>query len=86
MLEGTGKCWTGACFMGLSLDELADIARQATGRQVTVLRDLSLDQLRTELRQSNDPRRRYIANFQRAPLFTQGSAGRATIRGDWALC
>jgi hypothetical protein len=81
VLEGTGKCWTGACLMGLSLDELADIAQKATGRKVTVLRDLSLDQLRSELRQVNDPRRRYIANFQRAPLFTQGGGHHSPIAG-----
>src|SRR5438132_975359 len=27
VLQGTGKCWTGICFMGLTLDELADVAR-----------------------------------------------------------
>src|SRR6188768_708000 len=42
VLAGTGKCWTGLCLMGLSLDELAEIARHATGRKVTVLRDLTL--------------------------------------------
>jgi hypothetical protein len=36
--------------MGLSLDELGDVARHATGRKVTVLRNLSLEQYRNELR------------------------------------
>lgn len=81
VLEGTGKCWTGICFMGLSLDELAEVARQATGRKVTLLRDLSLGQFREELRQVNDPARRYIVNFQRAPLFAQGVGHHSPIAG-----
>jgi hypothetical protein len=71
-LAGTGACWTGVCWGGLSLDALADVARHATGRKVTVLRDLSLAQFRDELRRVNDPKLRYIVNFQRAPLFAQG--------------
>lgn len=81
VLEGTGRCWTGTCFMGLSLDELAEVTRHATGRKVTVLRDLSLDQFREELRHVNDPARRYIANFQRAPLFAQGGGHHSPVAG-----
>jgi hypothetical protein len=81
VLEGTGKCWTGICFMGLSLDDLAEVARQATGRKVTLLRDLSLAQFREELRSANDPTRRYIVNFQRAPLFAQGGGHHSPIAG-----
>jgi len=81
VLSGTGKCWTGLCLMGLSLDELAEIARHATGRKVTVLRDLTLAQFRAELAHVNDPSRRYIANFQRAPLFAQGGGHHSPIAG-----
>jgi hypothetical protein len=81
VLAGTGKCWTGLCMMGLSLDELADIARHATGRKVSVLRDLSLAQFRDELRHTNDLDRRYIVNFQRAPLFAQGGGHHSPIAG-----
>ena len=81
VLEGTGKCSTGVCFMGLTLDELADVARHATGRKVTLLRDLSLAQFRDELRHVNDPSRRYIANFQRAPLFAQGGGHHSPVAG-----
>jgi hypothetical protein len=81
VLEGTGRCWTGTCFMGLSLDELAEVTRHATGRKVTVLRDLSLAQFREELRHVNDPARRYIANFQRAPLFAQGGGHHSPVAG-----
>lgn len=81
VLAGTGKCWTGMCLMGLSLDELADVARHATGRKVTVLRNLTLAQFREELTHVNDPSRRYIANFQRAPLFAQGGGHHSPIAG-----
>lgn len=79
VLDGTGKCWTGLCVMGLSLDELAEVARHATGRKVSVLRDLTLAQFRAELPHVNDPSRRYIANFQRAPLFAQGGGHHSPI-------
>jgi hypothetical protein len=81
VLAGTGRCWTGQCWMGLSLEELADVARRATGRKVSVLRDLSLTQFRDELRHANDLERRYIVNFQRAPLFGQGGGHHSPIGG-----
>ena len=81
VLEGTGKCWTGTCFMGLTLDELAEVTRQASGRKVTLLRDLSLEQFRQELRHVNELGRRYIVNFHRAPLFSQGGGHHSPIAG-----
>ena len=78
-LDGTGKCWGGFCMAGLSLDELAEIARHATGRKVTVLRNLTLAQFREELTHVNDPARRYIVNFQRAPLFAQGGGHHSPV-------
>lgn len=81
VLTGTGKCWTGLCLMGLSLDELAEVTRHATGRKVTVLRNLTLAQFREELTHVNDPSRRYIANFLRGPLFAQGGGHHSPIAG-----
>jgi hypothetical protein len=81
VLDGTGKCWSGICFMGLSLDELSEVARRATGRKVTLLRDLTLEQFRDELRHANDPSRRYIVNFQRAPLFARGGGHHSPVAG-----
>ena len=81
VLAGTGKCWSGICLMGLSLDELAEVARHATGRKVTVLRNLTLAQFREELTHVNDPSRRYIVNFLRAPLFAQGGGHHSPIAG-----
>ena len=63
VLAGTGKCWTGICVMGLTLDQLAGVARKHTQRAVTVLRDLTRERFRAELRRSNDPRLRYLINF-----------------------
>jgi hypothetical protein len=54
VLAHTKKCWSGFCFLGLSLDELADVTRTATKRNVTLLRDLTPDDFREELRRSND--------------------------------
>src|SRR5882724_3047994 len=81
VLKGTGECWSGICWMGLSLDQLAEVARHSTGRKVTVLRNLTLAQFREELKHVNDPTRRYIVNFQRAPLFTQGGGHHSPIAG-----
>jgi hypothetical protein len=44
VLAGTWSCWTGVCIMGLTLDELAEVARANTSRKVSVLRDLSENQ------------------------------------------
>ncbi len=81
VLSGTGQCWSGFCWMGLSLDELAGVARHATGRKVSVLRNLTLAQFRDELRRTNELDRRYIVNFQRAPLFAQGGGHHSPIAG-----
>jgi hypothetical protein len=78
-LSGTGECWTGICWGGLSLDALAQVARHATGRRVTLLRDLTLAQFRHELKRVNDPKLRYIVNFQRAPLFAEGGGHHSPI-------
>lgn len=79
VLEGSGRCWTGICWGGLSLDELAELTRHASGRKVTVLRDLTLARFRDELRHVNDLDRRYVVNFQRAPLFAQGGGHHSPI-------
>ena len=81
VLQGTGECRTGICWDGLTLDDLAEVARHATGRKVTVLRNLTLPQFREELRHTNDPNRRYIVNFQRAPLFAEGGGHHSPLAG-----
>lgn len=69
VLAGTGLCWTGFCIMGLTLDELAGLARAKTARRVTVLRDMSEEGFRNHLKSSNDPAHRYIINFDRKMIF-----------------
>jgi hypothetical protein len=81
VLAGTGRCWTGVCIMGLTLDELADVARANTPRKITVLRDLSEEQFRDHLRRSNDPGRRYIVNFNRERIFGAGAGHHSPIGG-----
>ena len=81
VLAGTGRCWTGVCIFGLTLDELADVARANTSRKITVLRDLTEEQFREHLRRSNDPTRRYIVNFNRERIFGAGVGHHSPIGG-----
>ena len=80
VLDGTGYCWTGYCIIGLTLDELAEVAR-ANARSVEVLRDISLDQFRAEMRQANDPSRRYVVNFLREKIFGAGAGHHSPVGG-----
>jgi len=66
---------------GLTLDQLADIARQKLQGKVTVLRDLDLAGFREQLRHVNDPARRYVINFSRGPLFGTGGGHHSPIAG-----
>jgi hypothetical protein len=81
VLEGTGKCWTGICFLGLTLDELADVARTKTHRNITILRNLTDEEFRDHMKRSNDPSRRYIVNFAREKIFGAGVGHFSPIGG-----
>jgi hypothetical protein len=81
VLKDTGKCLTGMCFMGLTLDDLAGVARTHTKRKVTVLRDLTPEAFREHLLKSNDPARRYIVNFTRKNIFGGGGGHHSPIGG-----
>jgi hypothetical protein len=81
VLQGTGKCWTGVCFMGLTLDELADIALTKTHRKVTVLRNLTAEEFREHMKRANEPSRRYIINFSREKIFGAGVGHFSPIGG-----
>jgi len=81
VLAGTGRCWTGVCILGLTLDELAEVAQTNTRRKITVLRDFSEEQFQEHLRRSNDPSRRYIANFSRDRIFGAGVGHFSPIGG-----
>src|SRR5258708_23277660 len=66
---------------GITLDQLASIAQQRLGKNVTVLRDLDLAAFREQVRLANDPSRRYIINFTRGPLFATGGGHHSPIAG-----
>jgi hypothetical protein len=81
VVDGTGKCWTGMCFGGLTLEEVASVAGQRTQHKVTILRDLDETTFREHLARSNDPTRRYVVNFHRGPLFGKGGGHYSPIGG-----
>jgi len=81
VLDGTGMCWIGVCPVGLTLDEVAVVARAHTKRAVTVMRDLSLDEFRAQMRLANDPARRVVINFARGPIFGAGGGHHSPIGG-----
>jgi hypothetical protein len=81
VLADTGLCRTGMCFGGLTLDQLAAVARHHTQHHVTVLRDLTPDAFRSELRRSNDPHVRYTINFTRKAIFGVGHGHHSPIGG-----
>ena len=80
VLQGTGfSTVMGYLPEGLTLDQLADIARQKLQRKVTVLRDLDLAAFREQMTHVNDPARRYVINFSRGPLFGSGGGHHSPI-------
>ena len=80
ILQGTGfSTVMGYLPEGLTLDQLAEIARQKLHRNVTVLRDLDLAAFREHLNHVNDPARRYVINFSRGPLFGTGGGHHSPI-------
>ena len=81
VLQGTGMCWTGFCIIGLTLDELAEVARTHTERKVSVLRNLTAEEFREHMKRANDPGRRYIVNFTREKIFGAGSGHHSPIGG-----
>jgi hypothetical protein len=82
ILDGTNvHTHFGMLFGGITLDALADVVRQKSGKRVTVLRDLTLEQFRAEMARTNDPKLRYIVNFHRGPLFARGGGHHSPIGG-----
>ena len=81
VVAGTGKCRAGMCLVGLTLDELAEVARARTSRTVTVERDLTPEAFQEALRKSNDPAHRYVINFLRKPIFGAGGGHHSPIGG-----
>ncbi len=79
--HGSG-CFSGICFGGLTLTQLADAARTAAPRwTVTELHPATLEEFRAAVRQANDPTRRVLINFTRRPLFGSGGGHHSPIGG-----
>lgn len=68
----------------MSLDQLAQESSELVpeGWRVEVVRPLSVDALRAELRLANQADHRFIANFSRRPLFGHGGGHHSPI-GGW---
>jgi hypothetical protein len=66
---------------GLTLDEEAALLERETGKPVRKLRDVSLETFRAEMAKSNDPSRRVVVNFTRAPLFGRGHGHFSPVLG-----
>ena len=80
VLAGSGLCGSGMCLGGVTLEELAGLAQRG-GFRATILRGLTLDELRAHLRKTNDPSRRYIINFNRGLLFDVGHGHFSPLAG-----
>src|SRR5271169_1984699 len=73
ILQGTGLTTVlGILPQGITLDQLADIAKLKLHAKISVLRDLDLAGFREQMRHANDLTRRYVINFSRGPLFGAG--------------
>ena len=69
------------CIFGLTLDELADVARVDATRKVTSPAGSQRRTVSGASRRSNDRGRRYIVNFSRRPLFGAGVGHYSPIGG-----
>lgn len=81
VLDGTGKCWTGFCIIGLRLDEVVELAQAKTKRKVSLLRNMTAEEFREHMKHANDPGRRYIVNFTRKTIFGAGAGHFSPIGG-----
>src|ERR1700722_320955 len=82
ILRGTGiSTVLGFLPGGVTLDQLAELARQKLASKVSVLRDLDLAGFREHLRRANDVSLRYVVNFTRGPLFGTGGGHHSPIAG-----
>jgi Phytochelatin synthase len=82
ILQGTGLTTVlGYLPEGITLDQLANLAKLKLDWKVNVLRDLNLVEFRNQLRHVNDLSRRYVINFSRGPLFGTGGGHHSPIAG-----
>jgi hypothetical protein len=81
VLRNSGKCGLGFCWMGLTLNDLGEVARRQGRHRVTVLRNLTQEAFRDHLRRSNRPELRYVVNFTRKKIFGAGGGHHSPIGG-----
>ncbi len=82
VLDHSGKWHAfGIVPFGLTLDEEARLLERETGKPVKELRDLTREDFREEMAKSNDPSRRIVVNFTRAPLFGRGHGHFSPVLG-----
>ena len=67
----------------MSLDQVVDESSEVVpeGWRVSAVRTRSVEQLRVQLHESNDPNRRFVSNFARSSLFGGGSGHHSPIGG-----
>ena len=67
----------------MSLDQLSSEAAEVVpvGWRVRSVRPRTVDEVRAQLRLSNDLRHRYVSNFSRAPLFGGGGGHHSPLGG-----
>lgn len=81
-IDGTRfEPWFGVLIGGMTIDEFAALARERTGRPVTIFRRPTLDEFQALMHSANDPAFRYVANFHRGPLFGRGHGHFSPILG-----
>jgi hypothetical protein len=82
VLDGTAiSTFLGVLPGGITLDQVADVARSKLNKKITVFHDLDLGAFREHLGLANDPSRRYVINFTRGPLFGSGGGHHSPIAG-----
>lgn len=73
--------WFGVLVGGMTIEELATLTRERSGRRVAIVRAPSLAAFRAEIARTNDPARRYIVNFHRGPIFGRGHGHHSPLLG-----
>jgi len=75
------RTFFGLIMGGLTLDQMADVLRETTAREVVIHRNLDLDGLRAHMHRANNPGHRFIVNFDRRPLWGEGAGHFSPVLG-----
>ncbi|MGE0742372.1 MAG: phytochelatin synthase family protein [Hyphomonadaceae bacterium] len=75
------RTFFGLIIGGMTLDQMAELLGKATARPVVIHRNLDLDTLRTHMQRANNPGHRFIANFDRRPLWGEGAGHFSPVLG-----